>query len=108
MKNKPSHPFMWQQSHKRCYRLAQSVALTALLGIGTVHAGQPFVTSSLSAQTLNVALEQQTGNISVKGHVVDNKGETLIGVTVMVKGTNNGVITDIMVTSPLPQKADRH
>ena len=46
-------------------------------------------------QVHSVAPEQQTGNISIKGHVVDNKGEVLIGVTVMVKGTNNGVITDM-------------
>ena len=62
MKNNLSHPCMWQQGHTRCYRLAQSVVLTALLGIGTVQAGQPFITTSLS---------------------------------VMVKGTNNGVITDM-------------
>ena len=95
MKNNSSHPCMWQQGHKRCYRLVQSVALTALLGIGTVQAGQPFITTSLSMQVHSVAPEQQTGNISIKGHVVDNKGEVLIGVTVMVKGTNNGVITDM-------------
>ena len=95
MKNNSSHPCMWQQGHKRCYRLAQSVALTALLGIGTVQAGQPFITTSLSTQIHSVAPGQQTDNISIKGHVVDNKGEILIGVTVMVKGTNNGVITDM-------------
>ena len=95
MKNNLSHPCMWQQGHTRCYRLAQSVVLTALLGIGTVQAGQPFITTSLSTQIHSVAMEQQTGNISIKGHVVDNKGEILIGVTVMVKGTNNGVITDM-------------
>ena len=95
MKNNSSHPCMWQQGHKRCYRLVQSVALTTLLGIGTVQAGQPFITTSLSMQVHSVAPEQQTGNISIKGHVVDNKGEVLIGVTVMVKGTNNGVITDM-------------
>ena len=95
MKNNSSHPCMWQQGHKRCYRLVQSVALTTLLGIGTVQAGQPFITTSLSMQVHSVAPEQQTDNISIKGHVVDNKGEVLIGVTVMVKGTNNGVITDM-------------
>ena len=95
MKNNLSHPCMWQQGHTRYYRLAQSVVLTALLGIGTVQAGQPFITTSLSTQIHSVAMEQQTGNISIKGHVVDNKGEILIGVTVMVKGTNNGVITDM-------------
>jgi TonB-linked SusC/RagA family outer membrane protein len=34
-------------------------------------------------------------NISVSGTVADANGETLIGVNVLVKGTTNGVITDI-------------
>ena len=66
MKNNLSHPCMWQQGHTRCYRLAQSVVLTALLGIGTVQAGQPFITTSLSTQIHSVAMEQQTGNYRKK------------------------------------------
>lgn len=34
-------------------------------------------------------------NISVKGHVIDQNGEPLTGVAVMVKGTTTGTITDI-------------
>ena len=37
----------------------------------------------------------QTNNISVKGKVVDEKGESLPGVTVAVKGTTSGTITDV-------------
>ncbi len=33
-------------------------------------------------------------NITVRGTVVDTSGEALIGVTVQVKGTNNGTVTD--------------
>lgn len=33
---------------------------------------------------------------SINGTIKDSKGETLPGVTVLVKGTNNGVITDIL------------
>ena len=36
----------------------------------------------------------QTNNITVKGKIVDEKGESLIGATVQQKGTTNGVITD--------------
>lgn len=34
-------------------------------------------------------------NITVRGHVVDSSGESLIGVTVQVQGTASGTITDI-------------
>lgn len=34
-------------------------------------------------------------NISVKGHVIDQNGEPLTGVAVIVKGTTTGTITDI-------------
>ncbi|MFA9388606.1 MAG: SusC/RagA family TonB-linked outer membrane protein [Prolixibacteraceae bacterium] len=37
----------------------------------------------------------QTGNITVKGKVVDEKGESLPGATVQEKGTSNGIITNI-------------
>ncbi|MBN2806571.1 MAG: TonB-dependent receptor [Prolixibacteraceae bacterium] len=37
----------------------------------------------------------QTGNITIKGKVVDENGEMLPGATVQQKGTSNGVITDI-------------
>ena len=36
----------------------------------------------------------QTGNITVKGKIVDENGETLPGATVIEKGTSNGTITD--------------
>lgn len=36
---------------------------------------------------------QQAGTI--RGKVVDNNGEPVIGANIMVKGTTNGVITDI-------------
>ena len=34
-------------------------------------------------------------NVSVQGTVTDENGETMIGVSVLVKGTNTGVITDL-------------
>lgn len=37
----------------------------------------------------------QTNNIAVKGKIVDDKGEPLIGATVQQKGTTNGVITNV-------------
>ena len=37
----------------------------------------------------------QTGNITVKGKIVDENGEPLLGATIQQQGTSNGVITDI-------------
>ena len=41
-----------------------------------------------------VAQEVQQAR-TIRGKVVDNNGEPVIGANVMVKGTTNGVITDI-------------
>lgn len=38
---------------------------------------------------------QQVENLTVKGKVVDAAGEPLIGVSILVKGTTNGTVTDI-------------
>lgn len=38
------------------------------------------------------ALAQQE---MIKGQVIDDKGETIIGATVMVKGSSDGTITDL-------------
>lgn len=40
------------------------------------------------------AVLQQAGKITVKGSVVDSKGEPLIGVSILEKGTFNGTTTD--------------
>ncbi|WP_040625705.1 SusC/RagA family TonB-linked outer membrane protein [Mucilaginibacter paludis] len=47
--------------------------------------------------TVTPAVETPTAaqNIEVKGKVVDEKNETLIGVSVTVKGTTKGTITDV-------------
>jgi len=37
----------------------------------------------------------QQGNITVKGKIVDENGEPLIGATVQQKGTTNGIVTDM-------------
>ena len=49
--------------------------------------------SAISSATKEVAIVQQVGR-SGKGVVVDDKGEPVIGATVMVKGSTNGTITD--------------
>ena len=44
---------------------------------------------------ITVSFAQTIGSITVTGTVVDEKGESIIGATVQVEGTTNGVITDI-------------
>lgn len=44
---------------------------------------------------ITVSFAQTNGSITVTGTVVDEKGESIIGATVQVEGTTNGVITDI-------------
>ena len=61
--------------------------LCATLGAGTVRA---FPVADTSADAHGV---QQTGKCS--GVVKDASGETIIGASVRVKDTNNGVITDL-------------
>ena len=51
------------------------------------------IDSPLSAETLNIYVTQQ--NADCKGVVKDATGETVIGASVVVKGTSNGTVTDI-------------
>lgn len=51
----------------------------------------PVVTSFAETLPAELIVQQQS---SIKGTVVDEKGEPLIGVSVMVEGTTTGVITD--------------
>lgn len=46
----------------------------------------------------NATFTTQQHAVKVTGNVVDAKGESIIGASVMVKNTTIGVITDLMVT----------
>lgn len=48
-----------------------------------------------ASQESTGSTELQQSNVTVQGKVVDSKGEALIGVSVAVKGTTHGDITDI-------------
>ena len=61
------------------------VALPLLLAPITAHADQ----------TTSPAVEQAKTVKTAKGHVVDEFGEPMIGVTVKVKGTQTGTVTDL-------------
>lgn len=61
------------------------VVLGSLMAVGNL-------TFASAANSAVVAEQQQT--VSIKGQVVDTKGESLIGVNVLEKNTSNGTITD--------------
>ena len=48
-----------------------------------------------SPDAATVQAVQQSGNHKVTGRVVDSAGEPLIGATIMVEGSKDGVVTDI-------------
>ncbi|WP_373837674.1 carboxypeptidase-like regulatory domain-containing protein, partial [Bacteroides heparinolyticus] len=66
-----------------------AVAISALF----LSSGNAMATSSASAGISAVAEQQQT--ITVNGLVVDATGEPVIGASVVEKGTNNGIVTDL-------------
>ena len=56
-------------------------------------ASSPAIRISAS-ENASVSIQQQKGNV-VQGIIVDQNGEPIIGATVRVKGTKNGVVTDL-------------
>ena len=54
--------------------------------------GMPAMANADNSVAENQSVQQAR---SVKGHVVDENGEPMIGVTVVIKGVNGGAITDI-------------
>lgn len=54
-----------------------------------------FVPVSPSYDRITFAVASFAQDLTVKGKVTDTTGETVIGANVTVKGTTNGIITDI-------------
>ena len=82
----------------------EEVLNTALAGKGisyrvdenVVYLSKASTSPSASSTSLKAA-QQQTKTVT--GRIIDAKGEPLIGVTVIEKGTTNGAITDLTVTT---------
>ena len=60
-----------------------------------------------AAAVLLVAVSAYAQNVTVKGTVTDKNNEPVIGAGVLIKGTNNGVSTDIdgQYTITVPRNA---
>lgn len=71
-------------------RFSQFLLLMLLVPGG----GLAFANSHREATSNALSALQQTGKITTKGSIVDAKGEPLIGVSILEKGTTNGTITD--------------
>ena len=69
-------------------RIVAICAIIALLG------GTPHLANADKTVGLHVT-DTQNPSVTVSGTVVDEKGEVVIGASVLEKGTANGTITDI-------------
>jgi TonB-linked SusC/RagA family outer membrane protein len=72
---------------KSLFKLAACTLLTTGISIG-----QAWAASGSMTETRSAAVQQETGTI--KGRVVDEKGEGLVGVNIKEKGTSNGTISN--------------
>lgn len=80
-------------NNSKINRKTLSKRILCLLAIGLVCS---FAMSVYASGTkLNTFMEQQQAKVTIQGKVIDSKGEPLIGVSVTVKGTTNGTLTDM-------------
>lgn len=73
-------------------QLSFSLKKTTLFFCMSVFVGIPAMANANNSVTENQSVQQAR---SIKGHVVDENGEPMIGVTVIIKGVNGGAITDL-------------
>lgn len=74
------------KSNSRILHWAFYIFLFTVLSVGSVYA---------SEDTPSVLSTNQSEKKTVKGNVMDEYGQPLVGVAVQVKGTSLGVVTDI-------------
>lgn len=75
-----------------------SEVLRSLLEAGLVSSeltGKHIILSDVPAKVVEVQASQSDHKITVTGRVIDQTGESVIGATVLEKGTSNGVVTDL-------------
>ncbi|MCC8095862.1 MAG: carboxypeptidase-like regulatory domain-containing protein [Tannerellaceae bacterium] len=57
--------------------------------------GLDYMVYNRNINIVRKAISQQQSARKITGTITDNKGETIIGANIMVKGTTSGVISDI-------------
>lgn len=75
--------------------------LVATLLVPTVAMASPETNHETEPFTISTGATQQSK--SIKGTVIDETGEPLIGVSIVVKGTTNGTVTDMDGNFTLPK-----
>ena len=78
---------------KKCCFLSKKMVLGASLAL--VATGSAWAADGNSTSPHADMIEIVMQNKTIKGVVVDATGEPIIGANILVKGTTNGVITDI-------------
>lgn len=76
-------------------RKTLSKKILCLLAIGMIYSSIGYSYAYDSSGESKGVVENQQTRVTVQGKVVDTKGEPLIGVSVAVKGTTNGTLTDV-------------
>lgn len=80
---------------KNVSRFYSHLAGTAALAAGMLFVNSPLMHALTVSETGIPAMETQQNAGTVKGQVVDSKGEAVIGASVRVKGANAGSVTDL-------------
>ncbi|MDR2968434.1 MAG: TonB-dependent receptor [Tannerellaceae bacterium] len=81
------YSIIWRKGNPQLIRKMKVPVLAIMLGICTAFAASAEITD------IPVSQQQQTGE--VRGRVVDAQNEPLIGVSIQLKGTGTGTITDM-------------
>jgi len=79
----------WKNHHRRASMILGLSLLSAPLSYSV------YAEDGVSNTMVQVVTQTKT----VKGTIIDESGEPLIGVSIVVKGTSTGTITDFTVTS---------
>lgn len=78
----------------RKMRLSQGLTSTAAIMTGLLIFNSPLSKAAAEVSVSGVNAVQQVSN-EVKGTVIDENGEPIIGASVVEKGTSNGAVTDL-------------
>ena len=84
-------PSVWNN----CFRFIKLTILFLLIGLMQVSANVHIQTTNSTSEMHNSKVDYDDQQRTIKGTVTDISGRTLPGVTVVVKGTTQGTVTDI-------------